>query len=597
VLSFVSKGLAAALLLAALGQVIRFPARVPTGLLTSNDIDYLGAIRMPTSDTDTTLTSGGLAGRKDGSDTHLFLFGTSAAVDYPDVYELDVTGLTPHPTAASAPRATLVTNWGKVFNGANKRSWDDVGDEQDLSAGPGSLWAGLYWNEDTDLLYAGYHFNYTTINKYGVAAASLDNPTGPVVTRYGPWRLAGEDQHSTSRPGTRAHWFIAHPTTGKMLAGGTQKSGHQFNPWGPSLYGDNDWPISSTPSGEDSTIIDQTGEYLDYQWPGEQATYPYDFFGALVPGGTIQQFKFPSGFTYAYEIYDTQAKRTDPLLNGGISTWSDENSYLYPALWLEGTHKRGVIFVGAIEGAAGTDVEDCVDTAHAWYRNESGGYVVLTSVSGTFADGETITGGTSSTDAVTAGNPVAGSGGTTYVGWTSNPGPDEDFTVGEIITGGTSKATGTVSVFRRHSHCNHLCDCVVCATGPSSTLSTTVMTIMDPDDLNAVKAGTKVDYTVEAASMFSLNASPYSLHLSTFGNQGTGNKVLPGYFDSTTNRLYLLAPAADCTRTGNCNFAEALVHVFEIDDSAPPVPFPVLPLAAGVAVWSLGGLTGRRRAA
>jgi hypothetical protein len=121
------------------------------------------------------------------------------------------------------------------------------------------------------------------------------------------------------------------------------------------------------------------------------------------------------------------------------------------------------------------------------------------------------------------------------------------------------------------------------------------MVIMDPDDLNAVKAGSAVDYETEAASMFSLNAAPYSLTLSAWENQGTGGLIAPGYFDSTANRLYLMSRAADCTRTGNCNAAESLIHVFEISDTAPPSPFPVLPLAAGVAVWSVGRLFGRPR--
>jgi hypothetical protein len=80
------------------------------------------------------------------------------------------------------------------------------------------------------------------------------------------------------------------------------------------------------------------------------------------------------------------------------------------------------------------------------------------------------------------------------------------------------------------------------------------------------------------------------LYTGTGGNHKTING---GYLTGTT--LYLYAPSAD-DRFAPVN-NEPLIHVFTIDDSAPPVPFPVLPLAAAVSVWSLGGLIGRRRAA
>jgi hypothetical protein len=589
VFSFVSKIVAAALLVTAAAQ-IRFPARIGgADQLTSSDFTYLGGIRMPTSGTDTLITQGGLAGRKVGGDVHLFLLGSTAGGNfYPDVYELDVTGLTPNTTIASAPRATLYANWEDAFNATNKTSFDEPsGDPVDIESGPGSLFAGLYYNEDTDLLYAGFHYNYTSNLLYSLAAASLDNPTGPVVTRYGPWRFIAEDQDAQPKAGTRAHWFMSHPTTGKMLATGAQKSGTQSVPWGPALYGDNDWPTTATPDGAGSAQIDQTSEYLDYRSPTEVGS-PYDLFGNLNPGKSIKQFRFTSGFTYIHEIYDLTGTYTKPSLNSGIATWV-ETSSAYPAVWFEGTHKRGVVFVGTVFAAQGTSEADCTTASHTYYRNVTGGWVELSSVTGGgFVNGETLVGGTSKTDATAYGDYNA-----PLQLWTSNP--TDDFTVGETITGGTSGATGVVDQFVRFDDCNHGCPCVSCATGNSTNLSTPVAIIMDPDDLNAVKANTATDYLTQATSMFSLEASPCSITTSTQENQGTAKAIVPGYFDTSTNRLYLMSRAADCTRTGNCNAAESLIHVFEISDSAPPVPFPVLPLSGAVALWSVGSLFGRVR--
>jgi len=571
--------------LAALGQV-RFAIRVVavTDQLTSDDITYLGAIRMPTSGVDTYITQGGLAGRKVGGDTHLFLFGTTSLVDYPVVYEIDVTGLTPNTTIASAPRATLYANWGKVFNETNKRSWDIDGNEESIESGPGSLFAGLYYNEDTDLLYAGYHLNYTTNILYSMAAASLDNPVGPVVTRYGPWKFDGEDQDAQTKTGTRAHWFIAHPTTGKMLATGAVKSGIQTTPWGPALYGDNDWPTTTTPSGHGSATIDQVSEYLDYRSPTE-VVGPYDKLGNVMPGKEVKQFRYRDGFTFVHEVYDVVSTSTNPALTG-IASWV-ETSTILPAVWFEGTHKRGVIYVGAVQGGLDDDVNDCTTTAHPWYRNANSGYVQLTSVSGTFVHDEVIIGSTSLTDA-----NVNSSYDAPYLLWTSNP--DDDFEVGETIVGQTSKASGTITALTRFTLCNHGCASPTGVTGNTSTLTTPVMIIMDPDDLNAVKAGTQVDWEVEATEMFSLEAAPYSIVVSAQDQQGSAKGVAPGYFDPTTNRLYLRAAMADCTRTGNCNAAESLIHVFDIDDTAPPVPSALMPAAAGFGLLAFGSLIRRK---
>lgn len=574
-----SRVLAASLVSFALLGQIRLGIRVVSGggssnVLTVDDITYNGVIR--TQDTDTFSAVGSLTGRQVGGDTHLFLYASSGGVDYPDVLEMDVTGLTPNTNIGSSPTATLVTNWGDDW-GPTRQSWNGLGDEQNMVGFGNAYNRGIYWHEANQLLYMAYSINYTDIAWWSVLAMSLDDDSPVTITACGPWRFS-YDTASRGEDGTRTHTLSMHPTTGKMIGTGGSKSGHTAIPWGPSMIGGADWPTCSTTGGEFMTPIEMTHTYLNYYFPEppQQASSTYSVSGA--PIQTIKQFQFPSYLTYAWETYATQPLRADPALNGGRGTWSSESSGCGQPVWFNGTNKQGVIFPCLLQGALGTDPEDCVNTAHEWYRNSANGYVKVSGVSG--SPSGVMTGGTSGDSGTIIGTNGA------YIFF--NDGEGDEFLVGETVSG--SGWSATVDEFDNFDTCNHGCENPL-ATGPVSTKDTSVFIIYDPATLAEVDTGAIEDYEAEAASVISVR-DEYSLV--TGADNGKGNGIDCGYLVGTT--LYCISHQADLSITGNPNAMTALIHVFTIDDSAPPAPSPLLPLSAGVALWAMGGLIRRRAA-
>jgi hypothetical protein len=576
---------ALALTVTAVAQV-RFPARVSTtsNVLSAADITYNGAIRMPAASVNTESSTGSMSGRQVGGDTHLFIWANSGGVDYPDIIELDVTGLTPNTDLSVAPRATLVTNWGDDYGTAGcRRSWEDDLDEQNLVGVGNAYNRGIHWRSTNSMLYIAWSINYTDIAKWSVAGITLDDDSPVTTTCYGPWRFSYEHATQGNEDGTRTHAFLEHPTTGKMYSTGGPKSNHNSIPWGPSLVGGNDWPTTATTGGIGMTPIEMPDTYVNYYPPitPAQASDTYSVVGA--PLGTIKQFKFPSYLSYIIEIFTNQPLRVDPLQNGGIGTWSDENSGTGQPIWFNGTNKKGVIFPGVLQGSTGTQsTADCTNSTHLWYRNSANGYVKVTNVTGTISGG-TMTGGTSG-DIATL---FAQNDGYLFF----NDAEGDEFLVGETVSG--TGWSAEVVEWDEFDTCNHGC-VKADATGPVSTKDTSVMIIYDPAELERVKDGTIEDYEAVPDSVIDVRDT-FSLITGT--DNGKRNNFEGGYLNGTT--LYMISHAADITdNPGNPNVMEMLIHVFTIDDSAPPAPvgyFPVLPFAAAAAVWMTGSLFSRRR--
>ncbi len=111
-----------------------------------------------------------------------------------------------------------------------------------------------------------------------------------------------------------------------------------------------------------------------------------------------------------------------------------------------------------------------------------------------------------------------------------------------------------------HGLCTHGVESPVDITGPVSSAPYPSMFFYDPSDLNAVRAGAKVDYTVEAAHV--VNAESRYGVLTAGANQASAGKVLGGnYFDRETRKLYVAAPLCDPSTWG---FIKPIVHVFQV---------------------------------
>ncbi len=571
----------------------RLGAKLPGGgggsVLTSSDLTYLGALRVAnTGGVDTTTAYGSIGGRIVSGQTHIFLWGKPVTNGSPPsggvplVFEMNATTCigaipcVPNTTYTSAPRMTLVTEWGDLSDGTFRASWLDDGTPQNLANIAGAISDSLYWNESLGMLFMSYNINYTDTAKWSVYAATLDNPAGPTHTTYGPWKFQATDQQANVWNGNRAQFLFARPD-GKMCAGGVSKSGNASIPWGPSAWCGNDWPTTATTGGFGISPITQTDEYLNYYYP----TNISNVTGAAT--GAIQSFQYRNAvttLTYVGENYgDGFNLKVDPTTNSGIGSWSDEASGMNGAVWIDGTHKDGVLFFGTLVAGAGSDTTNCSTTAHEAYFNAGQISIDVSSPSGNFIDGETVTDGTSgAVGAVSTWNS-----GTAHL-LVAQTGPQQalNFGAGHVITGSTSGKTATMTLVIRHDVCTHpvACTPAVAVTGPGTTLSSGVIVIYDPATLEAVKNGA-TDYAQSADSIINVEAT-YGLQLAP-QTELQANNLNGGFYNPSTHLLYVGANSADVS-----GGYQTLVHVFEVDDSAAPSPWwPLVGLLAVVSALAV----------
>ncbi len=363
---------------------LRFPIRIqstpaPGTVLQASDFIYEGALRVPIG-ADVAGAYGSLGGRiMPGGDTHLFIWGLpGSGAPGATVYEIDVTGKTPNPVYTSADRADLVTAWGNICETA-QLSWTNnaCGTPLDLDFFK-SINQSLFWDDSQDVLIWSWNVNYTDQSLWSVGLTTLDNPSGPTFTTYGPFKFSATDQWGNVWTGGRSQFIFKHPTSGKMLMGGVSKSGNANISFGPSTFEWDAFPTTASPSGCPQTAVASTAEYLNYYCPDTTGVNSFDLTTGA-SSGPIQQFQYSANpaLTYVFETFPTDfapITKVNPLTNGGIGTWSDESSGVNGGIWLKGDNKEGVLYVGTIQAGYGDDTGDCTDTTHAWYRNAGVGH-------------------------------------------------------------------------------------------------------------------------------------------------------------------------------------------------------------------------------
>jgi hypothetical protein len=99
-------------------------------------------------------------------------------------------------------------------------------------------------------------------------------------------------------------------------------------------------------------------------------------------------------------------------------------------------------------------------------------------------------------------------------------------------------------------------------TGPVTTAAFPALVIYDPQDLRAVKAGSKTDYAVNPSSWIDLQ-STFNIKTPATNVVGAGRNIRGAYFDATRKYLFMLSAQADDSTPGANS---ALVHVFAVRD-------------------------------
>ncbi len=111
--------------------------------------------------------------------------------------------------------------------------------------------------------------------------------------------------------------------------------------------------------------------------------------------------------------------------------------------------------------------------------------------------------------------------------------------------------------------CSHGLEAVVGAgvTGPVSTDAYPVMMFYSPDDVMAVRGGTKIDYTVDPIEIVNIDQAMPSVVTAPLSVMGSTKTLAGQYFNPETRKLYIAAPDADNTINGLLN---PLIHVFQV---------------------------------
>lgn len=110
-------------------------------------------------------------------------------------------------------------------------------------------------------------------------------------------------------------------------------------------------------------------------------------------------------------------------------------------------------------------------------------------------------------------------------------------------------------------NCSHGQPPPLAVTGPVSTRAYPAIWIYDQNDLLAVRAGSKVDYTVDPVETINAEKT-YGLVTAPITFVGSDKTIAGQFFDAANRRLYIAAPDADDTNLG-IHFP--LVHVFQVN--------------------------------
>jgi hypothetical protein len=490
-----------------------------------------------------------------------------------------------HSSLASMPLATVVQTIADPYKGRRVAWRSSVYYDNRVQAGYYPI--GLEYVGG--LVFASYFDSYNTTGDpdHGLVATRLSDGVA-----FGPWLTEHIDADAEDFFGP---WRAAHFTTdpnGKMVTLGMQRSGNHTMSWGPSMYRLT-WPGTATASGFGAANIADEDRLAEFYFPSASGSEFFTRDG--VPQATIKSFHLfgLTNYSYIYERdYNDPRAQVDPAENTvhpGYGTWTDERSNTTGIEWVQGANRRGVFVTMLWPVSPNPTSNDCND-AHEWYRQGGQIYLEYSSITGTCTMGQSMTGGTSGATATAYRLNTGYAVGNNVFHATNTPG--DDFDVSETVTcqaGGTF----TVLAFHRMDICNHGCTSPTAVTGPTSTYLTPVLAMFDPADLEAVAAGSKLDYTVEPVWVMDLTAA--GLLTSPMTQQGRERAVSVGHVDDQM-RLWIGSTGADDTISSNAT--QAIYHLMQLDDSAPPAPvgyFPVLPFAAAAAVWMTGSLFSRRR--
>jgi hypothetical protein len=339
--------------------VVSASTSVSTAVLQPSDFTFLGSMTLPldTGSERYGFSTGAMTGRVIGGNIHLYITGANWETGWNDpVYEVLYTGV--------GTRGTFVFNWGDITLTAQHRPTAN-GANRDLR--------GILWDETSGQMLWSYmdSFSSNWDPCFGTSILS-----GGTVTPFGPWRPGSTSQHCGGymyELPARAQAALG----GKRIASGAPYSsidiGSTFGTyaaaWTPPANG-------TTPDtafdGTHITIPTTDLLYSDISHPQPRIN-DTDYCGWTHYGES-------DGFGDQPQLNPTQdgtgctphgnlcgAPFGTPTFGPG-SNWFPGDQ-VGAAVWIEGTQKQGVLYIGQIARtlAANASEYGTYGKCHVWY--------------------------------------------------------------------------------------------------------------------------------------------------------------------------------------------------------------------------------------
>jgi hypothetical protein len=317
-------------------------------VIDQTDFTYLGAMRLPPQLT--SFSRGALAARRVNGQLQFFMTGenSSNAVanwgSLDSVWEFADTN-SYHTNFALAPRATVLTQWGNIYQG-RRISWLPSGQQIDLQF---LLTVGMYYKNDR--LYWTYFDSYNVASRLDWCLGMTQlNGSPAAMQAHGPWRTNIGVKHT-------GYWIVEMPN-GSMAVGASMISGNVGSSWGPELSGGLPFPTPSTPGGFGNPDLVVPQRYVQYGFPANDI----NSVGGVIPGHTLPSLARDGNYVWHHPSLSPGGEgvivQVDPLQNGGVGSWTDLD-YVHGCTYIDLPEKHGVFFAGAIA------------TGHVWYGLEN----------------------------------------------------------------------------------------------------------------------------------------------------------------------------------------------------------------------------------
>jgi hypothetical protein len=318
-------------------------------LLTPNDLNFRGFIRLSVDAGGLWYANGTIALRKVGGQTRAFMFGN--VTENSPIHEFILPD-NPNRDLASAPIAAQARRWGSLLEGRT------------LTGGDPRWWypGGTYWDSARNALWWSYGDSYVPVQNHPTIGCSVLKDSDGSWTSYGPWRTEWPSQRTRGGFCPVPSEFASKYTGGKAVGiMASQASGNGSSPFGAVLSA-MDLP---DPFKTPADVTTNT------HWTiGNHGLILHDYHHRQA-----RDVKYKScGWKKQYDCAAGSTLSPNPGLFGGADPASGENDTMKACVWIDLPNKHGVLYFGQLVTTPDgyTAPGDPDGYVHMWYGDPGG---------------------------------------------------------------------------------------------------------------------------------------------------------------------------------------------------------------------------------